>query len=137
MKIRDVTVAVMIRVLKFSERVVVRWTFYPRIVNADFLARPQVVIDDHASRTHDCHFTNFPRLEPAALDGCKALTREGERHVFKFSNPCVILAFPWQLTAVGNSSRICRMIEMSCGARSHATLMSFWNNPRLRRRQLM
>ena len=26
---------------------------------------------------------------------------------------------------------------MSCGARSQATLMSFWNRPRLRRRELM
>ena len=26
---------------------------------------------------------------------------------------------------------------MSCGARSHATLISFWNSPRFSRRQLM
>src|SRR4029453_7300114 len=81
MEVRDVTVSVMIRVLKFSERVVVGRTFYSGIVNADFLACPQIVIDDHASRTHDRHFANFPRLEPAALDCCKALTREGQRHV--------------------------------------------------------
>ena len=29
------------------------------------------------------------------------------------------------------------MMEMSWGARSHATLMSFWKSPRLRRRELM
>src|SRR4029450_3741227 len=81
MEVRDVTVSVMIRVLKFSERVVVRRTFYPCIVDADFLACPQIVIHDHASRTDDSHFANFPRLEPAALDGCEAFTREGERHV--------------------------------------------------------
>src|SRR4029077_9291677 len=81
MKVRDVTVSVMIRVLEFSERVVVRRTFYACIVNADFLAGTQIVIDDHASRTDDSHFANFPRLEPTALDGCEAFTREGERHV--------------------------------------------------------
>src|SRR6266545_175821 len=33
------------------------------------------------SRRDDGHFANFPWLEPAALDGCEAFTREGERHV--------------------------------------------------------
>src|SRR5947207_1123511 len=46
----------MIRVLKFSERVVVRRTFYPCIVNADFFACPQIVIYDHASRADDSHY---------------------------------------------------------------------------------
>src|SRR5213079_186264 len=81
MQVWDVTVSVMIRVLKFSERVVVRRTLYPCIVDADFLACPQIVIHDHASRTDDSHFANFPWLEPTALDGCEALMREGQRHV--------------------------------------------------------
>src|SRR5206468_6319416 len=71
----------MIRVLKFSERVVVRRTFYPCVVDADLFACPQIVIYDHASRADDSHFANLPRLEPAALNGRKALAREGERHV--------------------------------------------------------
>src|SRR5213080_3208043 len=69
MEIWDVTVSVMVR------------TFYSCIVDADFLAGPQIVIHDHASRTDDSHFANFPWLEPAALDGCEAFTREGKRHV--------------------------------------------------------
>src|SRR6267142_792689 len=81
MEVRDVTISVVIRVLKFGERVVMRRTFYPCIVNADFLACPQIIIDDHASRTDDSHFANFPWLEPAALDGCEAFTRERKRHV--------------------------------------------------------
>ena len=81
MEVWDVAVPVMIRVLKFSKRVVVRRTLYPRIVNADFFACPQIVIDDHAPRADDGHFANFPWLEPAALDGCEAFAREGERHV--------------------------------------------------------
>src|SRR5262245_35194350 len=81
MKVRDVTVSVMIRVLKFSEGVVVRGTFHPRIVNADFFAGPQIVIHDHAPGTDDGHLANFPRLEPAALNGCKTFTGEGQRHV--------------------------------------------------------
>src|SRR6266542_1300940 len=81
MEVRNVAVSIMIRVLKFSERVVVRRTFYSCVVDADFLAGAQIVIHDHASRTDDRHFANFPWLEPAALDGCEAFTREGERHV--------------------------------------------------------
>src|SRR5215831_8716840 len=77
----DVAVPVMIRVLKFSERVIVRRTFYPRIVDVDLFACLQIVIYDHASRADDRHFTDLPRLEPAALNGRKALAREGERHV--------------------------------------------------------
>src|SRR3984893_8941664 len=81
MQVWDVTISIMIRVLKFSERVVVRRTLYPGIVDADFLACSQVVIHDHASRTDNSHFANFPGLEPAALDGCETFTREGQRHV--------------------------------------------------------
>src|SRR5437867_10246391 len=81
MQVWDVTVSVMIRVLKFSERVVVRRTLYPCIVNADFLACPQIVIHDHSSRTDDSHFANLPWLKPAALDGCESFAREGQRHV--------------------------------------------------------
>src|SRR5437762_4717026 len=81
MEIWDETVSVMVRVLKFSERIVMGRTSYSCIVDADFLAGPQIVIHDHASRTDDSHFANFPWLEPAALDGCEAFTRERERHV--------------------------------------------------------
>src|SRR5437870_6664456 len=81
MEVWDVTISVVIRVLKFGERVVMRRTFYPRIVNADFLACPQIIIDDHAARTNDGHFANFSWLEPAVLDGCDAFTRERQRHV--------------------------------------------------------
>src|SRR4029450_892829 len=81
MEVWNVAVAVMIRVLKFSERVVMRRTFYPCIVDADLFACPPIVIDNHASRTDDRHFANLPRLEPAALDGREALTRERERYV--------------------------------------------------------
>src|SRR5262249_40387138 len=81
MEVRNITVSVMIRILKFSECVVVRRTFYASIVDADFLACSQIVINNHASRPDDRHLANLPRLEPAALDGCKALARERQRHV--------------------------------------------------------
>ncbi len=53
------------------------------------------------------------------------------------SIPGVTWALPVQFTTEGHSSMMKRMIEMSCGARSQATLMSFWNSPRLSRRELM
>src|SRR5437763_14957197 len=81
MEIWDVTVSVMVRVLKFSERIVMGRTFYSCIVDADFLAGPQIVIHDHASRTDDRHFATFPLLEPAPPEGCVAFTRDRDRHV--------------------------------------------------------
>src|SRR5436305_12872269 len=75
MEIWDVTVSVMVRVLKFSERNVKGRTFYSCIVDADFLAGPQIVLHDLASRTDDGHFAHFPWLEPAAPDGREAFTR--------------------------------------------------------------
>src|SRR6266581_6277760 len=79
--VRDIAVPVMVRILKFSERVVVWRPFYPHIVDADFFERGQIVIYDHAPRADDGHFANFPRLEPTALDGGEALVREGERYI--------------------------------------------------------
>src|SRR5947208_5494809 len=55
--------------------------FIPRFLYAYFFAFPQIVIYDHASRADDRHFANLPWLEPAALNGRKAVAREGERHV--------------------------------------------------------
>src|SRR5438552_11391074 len=131
MEVRNVTVSIMVRVLKLSERVVMRRTFYSCIVDADFLAGPQIVIHDHASRTDDSHFANFPWLEPAALDGCEAFTREGERHVCHVFHSRRDVSVSLAVNRRGQFVQNMRMIEMSCGARSHATLMSFWNNPRL------
>ena len=48
--------------------------------------------------------------------------------------PRVTWLLPWQLTLIGRSSNTWSRIEMSCGARSQATLMSFWNSPRFSRR---
>src|SRR6266481_8068534 len=77
----DVAVTIMVRILKFSERVVVRRPLYPHIVDADFFARPHIIIHDHAPRADDGHFANFPRLEPTALDGGEALVPEGGRYI--------------------------------------------------------
>jgi hypothetical protein len=71
----------MVRVLKFSKRIVVRRPFYPGIIDPDFFDGPQIVIYNHAPRANNGHFANFPRLEPTALDGGEAFAREEERHI--------------------------------------------------------
>ncbi|HPU56798.1 MAG TPA: hypothetical protein PLH97_11055 [Verrucomicrobiota bacterium] len=49
------------------------------------------------------------------------------KHIMVTSSmPGVTWALPWQFTVCGISSMMWRMMEMSWGARSHATLMSFW-----------
>src|SRR5262245_60142367 len=81
LEVWDVAVPVMVRVLKFSEGVVMRRPFYPGIVDTDFFACSQIVVYDHASGADDSHFANLPRLEPAALYGGETFTRKGERHI--------------------------------------------------------
>src|SRR5262245_55970966 len=77
----DIAVSVMIRVMKLGEGVVMRWSHNPDVINADFFPRLQVVIDDHALRPDNGHFTDFSWLEPAALNGCESLVWEEQRHV--------------------------------------------------------
>ena len=81
LQMRDVAVAVVIRVMKFGEGVVMRRSHDPDIVNADFFARLQIVVHDHALRADDGHFTDFSWLKPAALNGCESLVWEEQRHV--------------------------------------------------------
>src|SRR5262249_13910769 len=104
----DVAVPVMIRVLKFSKRVVVRRTFYPCIVDADLFACPQIVIYDHPTRADDGHFANFSWLEPTTLNGGKPPVPEGQRHV------CHIL-HPWRdmsvSLAVNHSGKFVEYME--------------------------
>jgi hypothetical protein len=41
------------------------------------------------------------------------------------SMPGLICALPWQLTDTGASPNIYSTIDISCGARSHVTLISY------------
>src|ERR1017187_9958252 len=53
------------------------------------------------------------------------------------SMPGVTWAPPEQFTLMGCSPMMAKMMDKSWGARSQATLISFWNNPRLSRRAQM
>ena len=48
LQMRDVAISVVIRVMKLGEGVVVRRSHDPDIINADFFARLQIVVHDHA-----------------------------------------------------------------------------------------
>src|SRR5665213_2799840 len=54
--IRRIHIAVVIGVLKFAERVVMRRTFHAHVEDADFFKRREVVIDNHALAADDGHF---------------------------------------------------------------------------------
>src|SRR5262245_20400333 len=77
----DVAVAIMIRIMKFSESVVVGRTLYAYVIDPNLLQRRQVIVNDHSAGPDDRHFTNLPRLEPAALDSGETLMAEGQRHI--------------------------------------------------------
>src|SRR5918996_4381836 len=93
---RNVTIPVMIRIMKLRERIVMRWSLHPDVVDPDFFARPQIVVHDHPLRANDSHFTDFSRFEPAALDGGESLVREEQRHIghvlHLWTDMCIALA---------------------------------------------
>ena len=80
-KVRNVTVPVMIGVLKFRKRVVVGRSFHSNIVNLDFLMRLQIIIDNHSAATDDRHLAHLSRFKPAALNSSKAPLPKCQGHV--------------------------------------------------------
>src|SRR5207237_527920 len=76
----DVAVAVVVRILELGEGIVVRRPLDAGVIDFDFLEGLDVIIDDHALGSDNGHFTDFPRIEPTALDGGKALGAEVYAH---------------------------------------------------------
>src|SRR5438105_4965277 len=70
--VRDVTIPIVIGIVKLGEGVIMWRALHPNIIDADFFMRLQVVINNHSPRADDGHLADLPRLEPAALDGGKA-----------------------------------------------------------------
>ena len=81
LQMRDITVPVMIGIMKFRERVIVRRSDHPHIVDPDFFVRLQIVVHDHALRANDGHFANLSWFKPAALNRGESLVWEEQRHV--------------------------------------------------------
>src|SRR2546426_12839123 len=78
--VRRIHVAVMIGVLKFSERVVVGWCLDARVKNPNLLEWRDIVINDHALAADNGHLPDFSGVEPTAVNDGGAILREGERH---------------------------------------------------------
>src|SRR6266478_1802299 len=72
----DITVPIMIGVMKIGESVVVRRPFHPDIIDPDLFVRLQVVVNDHSPGAHDSHLSDLSGLEPTALNSRKALLPE-------------------------------------------------------------
>jgi hypothetical protein len=79
--VRDITIPVVIGVVKVGEGIVMRWTLYPHIIDPDFFVGLQIVVNDHSTRAHNGHVTNFSWLKPTALDRSKSLLPEGEGNI--------------------------------------------------------
>src|SRR6266576_3248646 len=67
--------------MKLRKSVVMRRTLHPNIIDPNFFAGLKVVIHNHPACSHDSHFTDFSRLEPAALDRGKTFMPEIQRHI--------------------------------------------------------
>ena len=66
--IGSVDIAVMVGVLKLSERVVMGRTLDARVEDPDFFKRRKVVINNHALAADNRHFAHFSRIQPAAVN---------------------------------------------------------------------
>src|SRR4029077_887842 len=81
MDMRDVAVAVVIRVLELRKGIIVRRSFHPNVVYLYLLMGLQVVINNHATTTDNRHLAHLAWFEPATLNGREAFMAKHERHV--------------------------------------------------------
>ena len=119
--IGHVSIAVMIRVGEFGEGVVVRRDLNARVVNLQLLQGLRVVIHNHPLRADHCHLPHFLRVQPTVMDERATILREGQIHHRHILDATRHMAAPLARDLTGRSSSRCSRIEMSCGARSHAT----------------
>jgi len=76
----DVHVAVMIGVIEFAERVVMRRAFNARVVDFDLFNLRDVVVNDHALAADDRDLARLARIEPAAVNHRRAIVPEIDAH---------------------------------------------------------
>src|SRR4029077_13649016 len=81
MNVGDVTVPLVIRVLKLGKGIVVRRALHSNVIDFDLFVGLQVVVDDHSARPNNSHLANLSRLEPTALDRGKTLVPKIQRHI--------------------------------------------------------
>ncbi len=78
--IGDVTVAVMVGIMKFRKRIVMWRHFHPRVINLDLFERFDIVVNDHPFGSNDCHIPDLPWIQPTALDRGKPVLAEIDAH---------------------------------------------------------
>ena len=76
----NVNVAVMVGVMKFRKRVVMRRTLHAGVENPDFFQLRHVVINDHPLAADDGHFAHFSRIQPTAVDDGRTLPGKTQPH---------------------------------------------------------
>src|ERR1044071_124586 len=86
-KMRNVAVPVMVRILKFRKTIVMGRPLDSDVVNANLFKRLQVIINDHAAGADDRHLAHFPRFQPTTLNGRETLLPERKRHIGNIFDP--------------------------------------------------
>ncbi len=79
-EVGNMNIAIVVSIMKFSECVVMRRSFNPRVKNPDFLELGDVVINNHSFAAHDGHFPDFPRIQPTAVNDGRPISRKIEPH---------------------------------------------------------
>src|ERR1700677_1293301 len=78
--IRDVSVAVMIGIMEFRERVVMRRTLYPGVKYPDLFLLRDIVIHNHSLAADNRHLPDFARIQPTAVDDGRAIFGKSQTH---------------------------------------------------------
>src|SRR4051812_46806135 len=78
--IRDIPVAIMIRIVEFGKCVVMGGPFHAGVVNLNLFERLDVAINDHPLRPDNSHIAHFSGVEPTALYCREAVLAEINAH---------------------------------------------------------
>ena len=116
----------MIGIGELGKSVVMRRHFDAGVINLKLLEGLGVVINDHSAGTDDGHLAHLFRIEPAIVKEGTTALRESEIHHADVLDTTGDVA----VALAGNTQRL--IFEQMqndrniVGARSQATLMSFW-----------
>ena len=78
LEVGDVTISIMVGVMKLGKGVVMGRTINPGIIEPDLFVGLQVIVNNHPTGANNDHLPNLSRFQPTTLNGGKPLVREGK-----------------------------------------------------------
>ena len=103
----------------------VGWRLHPFVIDLDLFQRSGIIIDDHLFAAHKSHLPHLAGIYPAAMDGGETSIGEVQYQCGDIFYPGSKMGFAVTIDIQGNFIHYIKMMEMSWGARSQNTLISF------------